>query len=150
MNPQFANIAAEARGEIAFWPVAAGGYLFVQTESWAVFIILLITLVPSAVCYLFLKEVRQLVSSQSDLSVDRSSTSSRELTEQVGEIVDDLEEAGLNLNPIIIGLNGIFSIFLYIMLTHQILIVGNVDIVAVGLFLVPLVTLAVAVTPLVR
>lgn len=36
MNPQLGEIAAEARKEIAFWPVAAGGYFFVQTESWAV------------------------------------------------------------------------------------------------------------------
>ena len=90
----------------------SGGYwrLVIQTESWAVFIILLSTLAPSAVCYLFLKEVRQLVGSQSGLSVDRSSTSSEELSEQVDEIVDDLEEAGLKLNPIIIGVNVIFHL----------------------------------------
>lgn len=150
MNPQLGNIAAEAREEIAFWPVAAGGYLFVQTESWAVFIILLLTLIPSAVCYLFLKEVRQLVISQSDLSVNRSSTNFEELSEQVDEIVGDLEGAGVKLNPIIMGTNGILSFILYIILVHQMLIIRNLDLVAVGLFLLPLVTIAVAVTPLAR
>lgn len=94
--------------------------------------------------------MRQLVISQSDLSVNRSSTNFEELSEQVDEVVGDLEGAGVKLNPIIMGTNGILSFILYIILVHQMLIIRNLDLVAVGLFLLPLVTIAVAVTPLAR
>lgn len=150
MNPQFGVIAAEAREEIAFWPIATGAYLFVQTESRLVFLILMFTIIPAAVSYLFLKELRKLVKSQSDLSVSRSRTNSEELSEQVEETIDALEEAGLKLNPVIFGLNGIFSAIFYIYLVHRILIAGNPDLIGIGLFLIPLVTIAVAVTPLIR
>lgn len=62
----------------------------------------------------------------------------------------DLEEARVKLNSMIIGVNIIFAVILHLMLTHQMLIAGNMDLVAVGLFFIPLATIAVAVTPLVR
>jgi len=140
MNPQFGVIAAEAREEIAFWPIAAGGYLFVQTESWFVFIILLLVIIPAAVSYLFLKQLRQLVKSQSELSLDRPGSNSEELPKQVEHIVDNLEEAGLRLNPMITGVYGILSGILYIQIVRRIFTAGSPDLITVGLFLIPLVT----------
>jgi len=150
MNPQFGVIAAEAREEIAFWPIATGGYLFVQTESWIVFTLLIVALIPAAVTYLFLKQLRRLISSESEISLAQSDTNSEVVSERVEEIVGDLEEAGLELNPIMVGLTGIFSSILYFQLIRQIFMAGNPDLIAMGLFLIPLVTGAVALTPYFR
>lgn len=65
-------------------------------------------------------------------------------------MVNDLEEAGITLNPIIIGVNGVLWAPLYIQLVYRILVAGNPDLISVGLFLIPLVTIAVAVTPVIR
>jgi hypothetical protein len=150
MNPQQAVIAAEAREEIAFWPLAAGGYLYVQAESLLVFAILILTIIPAAGSYLVLKELREIVTSQLDQSTGGNRTNSGEDSDQIEEIVDELEDADLKSSTLLFGLNGIFATFFYVKLSYQILVAGSPDLIAMGLFLIPLVPIAVAVTPIFR
>ncbi|WP_144049950.1 hypothetical protein [Halorubrum sp. C191] len=150
MNSQQAVIAAEAREEIAFWPLAAGGYLYVQTESLLVFTIILLTIVPAAGSYLALKQLREIVTSRLNQSTGWNRTNPREDSDQIERIVDELEDAGLKSSTLLFGLNGIFGIVLYVKLSHRIFVAGSPDLIAMGLFLIPLVPIGVAVTPLFR
>ncbi|MFP9191138.1 hypothetical protein ACLI4Q_05670 [Natrialbaceae archaeon A-CW1-1] len=147
MNPQLGVIAAESREEMAFWPVATIAYFFTQSGELWYLLVMAVVAVPGAFSYLFLKHIRRArkvaKAKQSRVNkVSRPGLSDKQLDTVSAMVAGDKD---FITGYTMFGLNLIIGVVLYICLIFSFTSKADPELVGVGLFVLPLLTIAMAI-----
>ena len=139
MPRDYVEIATKGHPLMAFWTLAAMGYVYITDPNTYRLFYFLLTIVTASVAY---KELSQLVDMVGKLSgkYSRGRWGNQSKQKRVAKLISELlSRKGLGWGSYIIATNAILAVFIYLYYILPYVIIANPDHIMVGLFVLPLI-----------